>query len=271
MAYPLLFLTPAILPALDMNETFSFLLPLMIPVLVLSLIFRWIREKAHDLCQCFSAIHCILLIYVLALLAASFLPGRFNGLLTSLPFISWQEHSAVLFSFSGSVPAEISAQVLSMLILTLNANISCGLIPPGERLLSRLLLRILTLGLTLGIHCATMWILDICLPGVLTSRAPMILLVILAVFLLIGVLRFLLGLVLTIANPIFGAIYAFFFSNKVGKQLSRSVLSTFVLTGLTCCLQHLGISRFNLSDSLLPVLMPVSVVLAVLWLTLCKE
>lgn len=266
MAYP-----PLSLASFNFGELFSALLPLLIAAVVLGFIFRGIREKMEDLSLSFSAVICVLLIYVPALLAAIYLPDLFGSIITSLPFLTVSGQDVILFSFTESVPAEICVQILSVLILAFAANLSVGIVPAGKKLLSHIFLLLMTLGLTYGIYSGIMWIFRSFLPGVMTSYAPMILLVVLAVFLFIGVLRFLLGLVLTIANPILGGIYAFFFSSKVGKLLSKSVLSTIILTVLCFCLARFVIPQFTLSDSLMQFLLPVLAVLAVLRLILTKE
>ena len=268
---PVLFLSSAALTEFDAGGAFSYLIPLLIAALVLGLIFRGIREKMQDLSQCFSAVISIGVIYLLALLAAVLFPDSFGRVLSPLPFLSRSGNEITMFPFAANSPASISNEILSMLLLAFAANVAGTLLPRGRKILSWLLLRLLTIILTAGIHGLVIWIFNTFLPGMLASNAPVVLLVVLAAFLLIGVLRFLLGLVLTIANPIIGAIYAFFFSNKVGKQLSKAVLSTILLSAAVFALENFGITRFLLSESLLRILPPVLAALLVLWYLTGKD
>ena len=93
----------------------------------------------------------------------------------------------------------------------------------------------------------------------------MILLGVLGVMLALGVLNLLLGLVLTVANPILGGIYAFFFSNLVGRQLTRAVGTTAVLTGLVYLMEHFGITALSITQSALISCAPLLLVVLILW------
>ena len=93
----------------------------------------------------------------------------------------------------------------------------------------------------------------------------MILLGILVAMLLLGVLKVFVGIALATINPIIGALYTFFFSSLVGKQLSKAVLTTILLSLLVHGLNYLGYSVISLVGiSLLPLL-PVILVLLALW------
>ena len=70
---------------------------------------------------------------------------------------------------------------------------------------------------------------------------------------------------LTIANPILGAIYAFFFSNKIGKQLTKAVLTTVILTVLVLLLCHFGFGIIPVGQAVLISYIPLLGLLLILW------
>ena len=75
------------------------------------------------------------------------------------------------------------------------------------------------------------------------------------------ILSFLLTLVLTAVHPVIGALYAFFFSNLLGRQFSKSILTTLILTGLVGTLNRLGFYQFAFSDFSLLSYGPTCVIL----------
>ena len=88
---------------------------------------------------------------------------------------------------------------------------------------------------------------------------------VLVAFLLMGIINFLLGLVLTATNPILGAIYTFFFSTLVGKQLSKAVFTTAILTAVVFLLEHLGIGMLLIAQTALLAYIPAIALILVLW------
>ena len=66
-------------------------------------------------------------------------------------------------------------------------------------------------------------------------------------------------------NPIIGALYTFFFANIIGKEVSKAVLSTALLTALVWALNEFGITVFSISAAALMAYVPFLVILAVVW------
>ena len=68
-------------------------------------------------------------------------------------------------------------------------------------------------------------------------------------------------MVLSVVHPIIGVLYAFFFSNLFGRQFSKSILTTLILTALVGGLNQMGFSRFAFSDFSLLTYGPVCLIL----------
>ena len=95
--------------------------------------------------------------------------------------------------------------------------------------------------------------------------APTILLFLLVFLILVGFLNAILGLILTATNPIFGAIYAFFFSNLVGKQLTKAVFTSAIICVIIVLLGYFDYTFINISLSALSAYIPMAAVLLILW------
>ena len=108
------------------------------------------------------------------------------------------------------------------------------------------------------------------LPEGLVTYAPTILLALLVLMLLTGALKLLVGVVLTTVNPLIAALYTFFFANVVGKQITKAVLTTALLTGLVLLLQHLGVGVISIASAALIAYIPFSILLVILWYVVCK-
>ncbi len=233
--------------------------------LLLGLVGRAALGKRSDLNHALSSVMGILLVYVLTIVIYTFRPWELDKLLSPLPFVVFAGEYMSLFSFQTASIGIICYEILAMLILSFLVNLFDTFIPQGETAVSWYLLRFLTVILAMGAHLLARWALTTYLPDVLVTYAPMILLGILAVLLLLGVLKMILGLVLTAVNPILGAIYAFFFSNIIGKQLTKAVLSTAILCALVYLLEYVGIFLVSITQEALLAYVPALVILLVLW------
>ncbi len=234
-------------------------------MLLVGVLGRVLLGKRSGLNHAVSSAMGILCIYALTIVVYTFNPYELSKFLAPLPFVTFSGETLTIFSFAGAGIPAVCTQVLSMLILAFLVNLLDGLLPRGKGLLGWYGFRFLTVILSMGLHFLVSWAFNLFLPGVLVTYAPAILVGLLAVLLIIGVLNILLSLVLTVVNPIFGAVYAFFFSNKIGKQVSKAVVTTLVLCGVVLALNRLGYAVVSISASALGAYVPLIVVLLILW------
>ena len=132
-------------------------------------------------------------------------------------------------------------------------------------LLKWLFWRILTVAVGFLLHYGVTWLLHRYLPQGIVLYAPAILLAILVLMLLTGALRFLVGLVLTTVNPVIAAFYTFFFASLVGKQITRAVLTTGILSGVIVLLEDMGITALSLAPGALVAYVPFLLILVPVW------
>ena len=233
-------------------------------LLVLGFLGRVLFGKRSDLNHAISSTIGILSVYILGV----FLYGTshvLSGLLASLPFVAVQDGMLALFSFTAAEFPEICAMLVRMIMLAFLVNLLDIVLPKGKNLFTWLLFRLITVLLAVLCQGLIVWLSETYLPAALIQYAPMILLGILAAMLLLGALKLLVGIALATINPIIGALYTFFFSSLVGKQLSKAVLTTILLSLLVHALNYMGYTVISLVGISLLTLLPVILVLLALW------
>lgn len=250
---------------MDLIATLKFIAVFAGAVLLAGSLIRVILGKNSSLNHAISTAMGIFAIYVATVVVYTFNPSGLSRFLAPLPFVSFGSENLYLFSFAGADFPALCSQILSMVILAFLANLIDSFIPRGKRMISWYLLRFVSVVLAMGLHYLVSWMFNAFLPGVLVTYAPMILLGTLVIMFSLGFLKLVLGLVLTVANPLIGALYAFFFSNKIGKQLSKAVLSTSILCCVFYALNHFGYSVISISAAALASYVPLGVILLLLW------
>lgn len=233
--------------------------------LLLSLLGYLLFGRKSWLNQAFSAAIGILFIYVVTVIVYTFNPAGLAKFLTPLPFVHFSGEQLQIFTYRNQAWSAISAEVVSMIVLAFLVNILTSFMPEGSGVIRWYVYRLLTVLLSMVLHYIACWLIGLYLPGVLVTYASLILLGLLAAALLLGLLKLILGLVLTVTNPIIGAIYSFFFANKIGKQLTKALFSTAMLCGVVYLLERFGTLTIPISVSALGSYIPLIAELLILW------
>jgi len=233
--------------------------------IVLALLGRAFLGRRSNMNHALSSSIGIVLIYAVTACIYAFKPLSLDAFLSPLPFVAFSGDFIRFFPLSEAHFSVICYEVLGMLILAFLMNLFDSLLPRGKGIIGWYLLRFLSVILAMAAHILFRFLFSAYLPEALSLYAPVIILVVIAAFFLMGVVNFLLGLVITVTNPILGAIYAFFFSTLVGKQLSNAVLTTALLTVLVFLLEYLGIGLLLIAQTALLAYIPAIIVLLLLW------
>lgn len=236
--------------------------------LILALISRMIFGKKSALCRSVSSAIGILFIYAITIVLCSS-GSQFQKFISPLPFITIENDMMILFSFDQDYTI-ICSEVLGMIILAFIMNLADSWLPVGKRIVTWVLFRCVGVALAIILHLIVTKLLTSALPEGLITYAPTILLAVLALMLLTGALRFLVGILLTAVNPLIAAFYTFFFANAVGKQVTRAVLTTVILTALVFLLQKVGIVAISIASATLVAYIPLIIILAGLWFVISK-
>jgi len=249
----------------DFGSTMQFLFFFAVVSLVMGIFSRVIMGKRSSLNHAISSTMGILFIYVVTILIYTFQPSPLMQLLSPLPFVTFIEDYIILSPVIGTSLSLFCSQTLSLIILAFLVNLLDSFIPKGDSILSWYLYRFVTIALAMILHILVHWASNTYLPTVLVTYAPIILLGILVGMLLVGVLNIILGIAIAFVDPIIGGIYTFFFSNVIGKQITKAVFSSALICAVFILLDKLGYVIICISASAIASYIPLAVVLLLLW------
>ena len=246
----------------------QFLLYFAAASLVLGGISRLILGKRSSLSLSVSSVMATLFIYTITVVIYTFKPWNLDILLSPLPFVTFSDHYLIVHPITDLTFPALCSDLLSLLILTFLINLVDALIPAGEGIVNWLLLRLMTVLGCFALHLLVSWAFRTYLPEALVTYAPSILLAVLLVLLGSGVISLVLGLLIAITSPFLGAMYSFFFSNIVGKQISKSIFTCGVLCGIFYLMERFGLVVILISPAALLTYIPLALVLLALWFLL---
>ena len=250
---------------IDFMGVAQFLLYFAAASLVLGGISRVVLGKRSSLSHALSSVMAVLFIYTITVVIYTFKPWNLELLLSPLPFVTFSDHYLIIHPITDLTFPALCTQLLSLLILTFLINLVDTLLPEGEGIFSWLLLRLITVLGSFALHLAVSWAFRTYLPEVLVSYAPMVLLAILVILLLSGVVSLIFGLVIAITSPFLGAMYSFFFSNIVGKQISKAIFTSGILCGILWLMEHFGLVVILITPAALLTYIPLALILVGLW------
>lgn len=254
------------LPAqIDFITVAKFLLYFTAASLILSVLGRVVLGKRSSLNRALSSVMGILFIYAVTIVVYTFKPWELEIFLSPLPFVTFSGNYLIVLPITDLQFSVLCTQVLSLIILAFLVNLSDILIPQGKNVVSWYLLRFIGVALSMMLHLIVCWAFETYLPEVLVHYAPTILLILLGVLVLSGALSLILGLVISVMNPFFGAMYTFFFSNVIGKQVSKAIFSAAIVCGVLYLMDYFGYTVISIAATSLLTYIPLALVLLVLW------
>ncbi len=233
--------------------------------LVMGTLGRLVLGKRSSLNHSLSSAMGILFVYAATVVVYMFKPWNLEALLSPLPFVTFAGDYVIVLPVTDVQFPALCTEILSLIILAFLVNLLDSILPKGENIIGWLIVRILAVIACMVLHFAVTWGFENYLPNVLVQYAPTILLFLLIFMMLSGILNLILGLVIAVTNPFLGAMYTFFFSNVIGKQLSKAVFSSVVLGVVVYLLDYFGYTIVSISAVSLLTYIPVALVLLVLW------
>lgn len=250
---------------LDFISVAEFMLYFIAASLILSVLGRIFLGKRSSLNHSLSSVMGILFIYAATVIIYTFKPWNLEILLSPLPFVTFSGDYLILLPITDSQFPALCTEILSLVILSFLVNLVDTYLPKGNNVISWYLMRFITIALSMMLHLLVCWAFETYLPDVLVKYAPTALLSVLIFMLLSGALNLILGLVIATANPFMGAMYTFFFSTVIGKQVSKAVFSTAIVTGVFFLVDWFGYTVIAVSAAALLTYIPLGLVLLVLW------
>lgn len=237
---------------------------------VIGAIGRLVFGKKSVLSHATSSAISILFIYIITVVIHS-LGVDLSFLVSPLPFVSISGDYMSVFAFEGVHYTILCDQILGMIILAFLANLADSWLPTGKKLLSWFFFRCISVLLAMVLHLIANAIIHAFLPEGLLVWAPVVLLGLLLLLMAVGALKYIIGTLLSMTvGPLIGILYTFFFSNVVGKQLTRAVLTAAILSGLVWLLNYLGVSSVFIAAPALVVYIPFLILLLIVWFIIGK-
>ncbi len=237
--------------------------------LLLSSLFRFVFGKKNQLNHAVSASIEILCLYIVCILIYS-LGLHFNFFLSPLPFVSIEGDFLQIMPILSTDFDLVCQQVLKVVIIAFLVNILDDLMPKGEKLITWFFFRMITVALAVAVNYGADLLIGTFLPPEVFAKAEMFLLLTLVALILLGSLKFITGIVLTFLDPLVGVLYTFFFSNVIGRELAKALVSTAIVTALVALLEHLGMTTIFIAAAGLTAYIPLLIALILVWFLLSK-
>lgn len=255
---------------IDLANSAMFMLYFAAAFLVFSLLGRVILGKQSSLNNSLSSVMGILFIYAITIVIYTIQPWDLADLLSPLPFISFSGEYLFIFPIGDARFSALCTHVLSMIILSFLVNILDRIVPRGESIIGWFILRFLSILLAMALHLVVHWAVRHFMPELLVTYAPTALVLILAAMLFSGVINLILGMIIAIENPFLGAMYSFFFSNVIGKQISKAVFTTAIMCLIVYVLEFFGYTVICITTAALTAYIPLAILLLALWFLIGK-
>ena len=249
---------------IDFDTFWKAALMLLLGTLLMGIFGRFVFGKRSVLNNAVSSAITIIFLYGITAVVHTFAP-QYNAYTAPLPFVQISGDTLTLFSFAGADYTVICGELLNMIILAFFVNLIDGWMPKGKNVITWLFFRVCTVILAYVAHLIVVGLLATYLPQGLLTYAPVVLVGLLVLLLLTGALKILVGALLTTVNPIIGGLYTFFFATIIGKQITRSVLTTVILSGIVIGLHYIGCSAISIAAAALTAYIPLMLILVVIW------
>ncbi len=250
---------------IDISAAAEFMLYFSAASLILGVLGRIVLGKRSSLNHSLSSVMAILFVYAMTMVVYTFKPWNLAELLSPLPFVTFAGDYLIVLPIADAAFPALCEEILSLVILAFLVNLLDTFIPRGESILSWFILRFLAVALSMVLHIVVGWAFHTFLPDVLVTYAPAILLFILVFMLLSGVINLIFSLLIIMTNPFMGAMYTFFFSNIIGKQVTKAVFTSTIICAVVYLLEFFGYTVICITSTALLTYIPLALVLLLLW------
>lgn len=250
---------------IDLVSTAYFMLYFAAASLILGVLSRIVLGKRSSLNHSLSSAMGIFFIYAVTVIIYTFKPWNLEVLLSPLPFVTFAGDYLIVLPITDCQIPALCTELLSLVILSFLINLLDTFTPNGNNVVSWYLMRFITVLLCMAMHLLVNWAFHTYLPDILVTYAPTVLLLLLAFMLLSGVLNLILGLVIAVTSPFLGAMYTFFFSNVIGKQLSKAIFTSAILCVVFYLMDFFGYTVICVTAASLLTYIPLGLVLLLLW------
>lgn len=248
----------------DVTSFVKISIVLLLGTLVTGLFGRFIFGKRSTLNKAVSSAIGILFIYATTILILQY-ANEYASIISPLPYATISRDKIILLPFRDAHYSTICSEILRMIILAFLTNLIDSWMPKGKNIFSWLFFRCLTIVSAFLLHYLLWMLIAMYVPVNIMQLAPVILLVVMALLLLTGALKVPIGALLVTINPIIGGLYTFFFANIIGKEITKAVFTTALITALFFILNEMGFAVITISSAVLMAYIPFIPVLFIVW------
>ena len=242
---------------------------MLVGFLLLGLLSRALFGNGASLSCSISSVIAVFFLYAICILLYVF-ESPIQRYLAPLPLVHLAPGTITFFSFKGASFGAICTQLVNTVLLAFLVNLITQLIPKGKNLFVWFLLRILTVFLAGVLHLVVAGLISHFVPQGIAQYSAIILLALLVLMLVTGSMRLLVGAALTAVNPIIAALYTFFFASVVGKQVTRAVCTTILLSAIILILRYFDITALSILASGLIAYLPLVIGMTIVWYLIGK-
>lgn len=257
--------------SLDILSVAKLFIGFMVIALGISLISRLFFGRSSALSRSIAASVSILLVYVITVVIYILRPWSLEKLLSPLPYVSFCAQALVVHPFEGIGFSSFASEFLAMIELSFLVVVSSSLIKSNTNTIRWFISHFVGIIIAMLLHLVTNWAIKTYLPALFTQYAGTALFIILAIGLLGGITKLILSVFFATIHPLLGFLYAFFFSNRIGKCISMSVLSAFIVTVVFSIIEYLGFAVIFISPRDLISYIPLGIGLVILWYLIGHE
>lgn len=236
---------------------------------ILGLLGRFVFGKRGTLSISVMSAVTILGVYILTIILAS-TSTKLSFLAAPLPFITIRGDALIFFNLYNAGFAAICSEFLSLMLLAFMVNLLERWMPKGKKLLSWYFFRFLSVALAVCVNYVLVIVLGKLLPFNFAQISSTVVVIIILASLLLGALKVVVGGALAFINPLFALLYAFFFSNFIGKMLTRAILTSAIITAGVWALTHFGVASICIAPAALIAYIPFLLVMLVMWFIIGK-
>lgn len=232
---------------LDSMALVQLALTLWISILILGGTLRLLFGAGSPVVKSVSAcVHILLINLIVIILFALFPFARI--FLPHLPFLYINTEGFSIVNFSLSAASSFFPDLLRLFTLGFLVNLTEEIFPMGQRFTTWCFFRLLTTCTALAGYIGILALSDRLMPQIFDQWSGVILI---AIWLLIGILglsKWLLTLIAAVFNPLLGLLFAFFFTNTVGKQFTKAIATCFLTLAVFYGMIQSGFYAFSFSQ-----------------------
>lgn len=197
--------------------------------------------------------------------------SAFTQYLPPLPFVQFDGSLIQVFSLNDLASSALCYELVNLILIAFLFGLMDDLLPAGKNIISWTLLRCVSILVSYAGFMVANLVFTKILPGFILQYAPIILITLLVLFLAVTVFKWLIGLILGVSGgPVIGAIYTFFISHIVGKQLTKSALTSGILYLLVYLANRFGHTAITLGTDFNLITALVIVMLSAVWFCIYK-